>query len=71
MIAFGRVLLAMSLVQFLAGCSVDGVRRGIYDGVRTRNDLQARPSERFGREETPGYQEYERLRAEQRNQRKL
>lgn len=47
------------------GCSVDNVRQGLYEGVRTRNNLQSSPSERAGKPETPDYREYERLRKEQ------
>ena len=42
------------------------VKDGLYDGIRTRNDLQNSPPERLGKPESPNYPEYERLRKEQR-----
>jgi hypothetical protein len=52
-------------LPFFAGCTVDNVQHGIYEGLRTRNDLQASPSERAGKPESPDYREYDRLRKEQ------
>ena len=51
-------------LTLLAGCTVDNVRRGIYDGVRVRNDLQSTPAERVGTPQAPDFSEYERLRKE-------
>lgn len=53
------IVLGLSL---LAGCTVDNMRQGIYEGFRTRNDLQYSPPERAGKPESPDYREYERLR---------
>jgi len=47
------------------GCTVDNVRQGLYEGVRTQNNLQSSPSERASKPESPDYQEYQRLRKEQ------
>lgn len=56
------IVLALSL---LTGCTVDNVRQGLYEGFRTRNDLQQAPPERAGKQETPDYRAYEQLRREQ------
>lgn len=60
------LLMAMSFCAgALGGCSADHMKRGVYEGVRVRNDLQSSPQERIGRPETPPYPEYERLKKEQ------
>lgn len=53
-------------LQLLAGCSTNNVTRGLYEGIRVRNDLQSSPPERFGKPEAPDYAEYERMKKEQR-----
>ena len=58
------LLLTLLWLRMLAGCT-DNVRQGMYEGFRTRNDLQTSPSERVGRQEVPDYREYEQLRKKQ------
>ncbi len=58
------VLIVLGLSLF-AGCTADNVRQGLYEGFRTRNDLQSTPPERTGKPESPNYSEYERLKKEQ------
>lgn len=53
------IVLASSL---LTGCTADNLRQGLYEGFRTRNDLQQTPPERAGKQETPDYRAYEQLR---------
>ncbi len=60
------ILLATLSLLLLTSCSADNLRHGLYEGIKTRNDLQSSPSERFGKPEAPSYPEYERLRTEQR-----
>lgn len=60
------VLSIVLCLLLLAGCSGNSLARGIYEGIRVRNELQSSPPERFGRPETPDFQEYERRRKEQR-----
>ena len=47
------------------GCTADNMRQGLYEGIRTRNDLQNSPAERAGKPEAPDYREYERQRKDQ------
>jgi hypothetical protein len=56
------LLIALALC---AGCTADNVRQGLYEGIRTRNDLQSSPAERVGKQESIDYREYERQRKEQ------
>lgn len=65
MFRYIMLLLTMLCIMLFSGCTGDNVRHGLYDGIRTRNDLQCSPPERFGKPESPDYQEYERLRKEQ------
>ncbi len=58
------VLILLGL-PFFGGCAAENVRQGLYEGVRTRNNLQSSPAERAARPESPDYPEYERLRKEQ------
>ena len=60
-VLFSLVALGLSLCS---GCTTDGVRQGLYEGFRVRNDLQSSPSERIGKPESVNYLEYERLRKE-------
>lgn len=60
------ILFSFLCLYLLAGCSTGNVSQGIYDGIKVRNDLQSSPAERYGKPETPDYQEYERMRKEQR-----
>jgi hypothetical protein len=64
MIRLTVLLLTMLWLQLIAGCTVDSVRHGIYEGIRARNDLQRSPSERMGKQEEPNFSEYERLRTQ-------
>lgn len=66
MFRYAVILFSLLWLQLLAACSADNLTRGLYDGVRVRNDLQSAPSERFGKPQEPDYPEYERLRKEQR-----
>ena len=66
MFRFVMLLLTMLLLPLFAGCTGENVRHGLYEGIRTRNDLQSSPSERLGQPESPVYSEYERMRKEQR-----
>ena len=61
-----RSLLCILLVPAsLAGFTVDHVQQGFYEGLRVRNDLQSSPHDRFGKPESPNYQQYEQLKKEQ------
>ena len=64
MVRFAKLLLIMLGLLCFAGCSVDNVKHGLYEGFRTRQDLQSTPSERASKPESPNYQEYERLKKE-------
>ncbi len=66
MLRYATILFLVLCLQLLAGCTTGKVTRGIYDGIRVRNDLQGSPAERFGKPQEPDYQEYERMRKEQR-----
>jgi len=66
MVRFVMLLLTVLSMLLFSGCTGDNVRHGLYEGIRTRNDLQNSPPERFGKPESPDYQEYERMRKEQR-----
>jgi hypothetical protein len=66
MLRYSTVLFIILCLQLLAGCTTSNLSRGLYEGVRVRNDLQSSPAERFGKPESPDYQEYERMRQEQR-----
>ncbi len=65
MIRPATVLLALLALSSLAGCTADNLRQGVYEGLRTRNDLQSSPPERIGKPESPDYQTYDRMRREQ------
>jgi len=56
----------IAMVLFLSGCALD-VKQGIYEGARTRANLQSTPAERSDKPATPDYLEYERLRKEREN----
>ncbi len=62
MIRFAIILLALFP---LAGCTADHLRQGMYEALKTRNDLQSAPSERIGKPDAPDYQTYDRMRREQ------
>lgn len=66
MLRSAAILFIVLCLQLLAGCTADKVTRGLYDGIWVRSDLQSPPSERFGKPDQPDYQEYERLKKEQR-----
>ena len=66
MYRFAMLVLPMLLMLLFSGCTGENVRHGLYEGIRTRNDLQSSPAERLGKPESPDYQEYERMRKEQR-----
>jgi len=66
MFRFAMLLLIMLSLLLFSGCTGENVRHGLYEGIRTRNDLQNSPPDRFGKPESPDYPEYERLRKEQR-----
>ena len=66
MFRFAMLLLIMLSLLLSSSCTGDNVRHGLYEGIRTRNDLQSSPSERFGKPESPDYPEYERMRKEPR-----
>jgi hypothetical protein len=59
------LLIMVTLVAVLAGCTTNQVRGGLYEGFRVRNDLQNSPAERVGKPEAPNFNEYERQRREQ------
>lgn len=59
------MLSLVSTLFSLAACSAEQVKRGFYDGIRARNDLQSAPSERVGKPEPPDYPAYQRMRKEQ------
>jgi hypothetical protein len=57
----------VALAGFLltTACSTRSVYTGLYEGVRVKNQLDATPSERFGKPEPPAdYQQYEMMRQE-------
>jgi len=57
------VLPALSL--FLAACSVHDVCGGLYEGARVKNQLNAPPSEQWGKSEpSADYRQYEQRRQE-------
>lgn len=65
-LANGATFLLTLLGAFLlTGCTVENVKQGLYEGIRTRDNLQNSPAERADKPETPDYLEYERLRKEQ------
>lgn len=66
MVRFVMLLLTMLLLLPCSGCTGENVRHGLYEGIRTHNDLQSPPPERLGQPASPDYSEYERLRKEQR-----
>jgi hypothetical protein len=66
MFRFVMLLLTMLLMLLFSGCTGENVWHGLYEGIRTRNDLQSPPPERFGKPESLDYSEYERMRKEQR-----
>jgi hypothetical protein len=57
-LSFG--VLAVVAFASLAACSPDQTSRGIYDGLRRREALQATPG--ADRKELPSYDEYQRSR---------
>lgn len=57
-------IVAITGFLMMAGCAVDNVRHGLYEGIRTYNNLQSTPSEQVGRPESLTYQDYERMRKE-------
>jgi hypothetical protein len=65
MFRFAMLLLTMLWLLLLTCCTADNVRHGLYEGIRTRNDLQTSPNERYGKPDSPDYPEYERMRKEQ------
>ena len=58
---YALLLLTLLGLLLLAGCTADHLKQGLYEGLRTRNDLQSSPAERIGKPDSPNYQEYERL----------
>ena len=64
MFRYATGLCLVLCLQPLAGCSTDRVTRGLYEGIRTRNDLQSSPAERLGKPDAQQYSEYERARKE-------
>jgi hypothetical protein len=60
------VLFIVLCLHLFTGCTTSNVTRGVYEGLRTRNDLQSSPSERLGKPASPDYAEYERARKEPR-----
>lgn len=46
------------------GCTSRQVYQGLYEGLKTRNELQSSPAERVGQPAAPGYGQYEQLRTE-------
>lgn len=59
-----RFTVLLGALVLCAGCTTAGVRRGLYEGVRVRNDLQSTPQERAGQPGTPDFTTYERMRSE-------
>ena len=67
-------IVVVAAFLLMAGCSAQSVYTGLYEGVRVKNQLDATPSERFGKPEPPAdYQQYEIMRREtlQRNSQSL
>jgi hypothetical protein len=62
---FMMMLFNILFLLLLTGCSKENLIQGMYDGVRTHNDLQSTPLERAGKPDSPDYLEYERMRKEQ------
>ncbi|MBJ6726556.1 hypothetical protein [Geomesophilobacter sediminis] len=56
---------ALVIISSLCGCSAEHVKQGIYEGIKTRNELQSSPQERIGKPEQPSYSDYKRQREEQ------
>jgi uncharacterized lipoprotein len=58
-----HILIGLLFTMVLAACSSKNISPGIYEGVRTRSQLQSTPSERLGRPELPAdYQSYDSMR---------
>lgn len=57
-------LLLLACSQIFAGCSGNAVTRGMFEGIRTHNQLQTTPSEQVGKPAPPEYHEFERFRQE-------
>ncbi|BCG48081.1 hypothetical protein GEOBRER4_n2950 [Citrifermentans bremense] len=57
-------LLLLACSQVFYGCSNNAVTRGMFEGIRTRNQLQTTPSEQVGKPAPPDYNEFERFRQE-------
>jgi hypothetical protein len=58
-------VLFIALCLITTACSTRSVYTGLYEGVRVKNQLDATPSERFGKPEPPAdYQQYEMMRQE-------
>jgi len=58
-------IVAVAAFLFMTACSTRSVYTGLYEGVRVKNQLDATPSERFGKPEPPAdYQQYEMMRRE-------
>jgi hypothetical protein len=58
-------VLSIALCLLSTACSAQSVYTGLYEGVRVKNQLDATPSERFGKPEPPAdYQQYEMMRRE-------
>lgn len=53
------VVAAVSALLCFAGCSNYSFSRAVYEGVQTRDRLQAAPSENAGKPEPMNYQQYE------------
>lgn len=56
-----RMLFVMGFMVLMGGCSGDNLRQGLYDGFKVHNDLQASPSERIGKPDSPSYNQYQQL----------
>jgi hypothetical protein len=53
-------VLAVVACVSLGGCSSDQMSRGVYDGLRRREELQPAPG--ADRKELPSYDQYQRTR---------
>lgn len=62
---FTIMLFNILFLLLMTGCSKDRFLHGMYEGLRTHDDLQSTPAERVGRPDSPDYLEYERMRKEQ------
>ncbi|OGW34109.1 MAG: hypothetical protein A2X58_11310 [Nitrospirae bacterium GWC2_56_14] len=62
------MLLTILCLLLLTGCSKDWFLHGMYEGLRTHNDLQSTPAERVGQPDSPNYGDYERMRKERATQ---